>query len=133
MVSIILCLGFFSKQVPAAYVIIGLSVINFYISIINKNLRIFFYYALGASVFILILIIFLNHNEILIYDFIFQIFLFPQTIGSDRYLNYKLNLKNIFLDFKFVYLFFIPIIIVNLYFIFFGKKNILTKVSFLYF
>lgn len=133
LVSIILCLGFFSKQVPAAYVIIGLSVINFYISIINKNLRIFFYYALGASVFILILIIFLNHNEILIYDFIFQIFLFPQTIGSDRYLNYNLNLKNIFLDFKFVYLFFIPIIIVNLYFIFFGKKKYINKSKFFIF
>ena len=95
-VSIVLCLGFFSKQVPAAYVIIGLSIINLYISFINKNLRIFIYYALGASVFALILIIFLNYNKILIYDFILQIFLFPQTIGGDRYLNYDLNYKNIF-------------------------------------
>ena len=132
-VSIFLCLSFFSKQVPAAYVIIGLSIVNFYITVINKNLRIFFYYVLGATVFVLILIIFLNYNKILIYDFILQIFLFPQTIGSDRYLNYGLNFKNIFSDFKFIHLFFVPIILINLYFLFKNRKNYFYKSNFFIF
>ena len=46
-------------------------------------------------------------------DFILQVFLFPQSIGSSRYENYSLGLKNIFWDYKLIYLFFIPILFLN--------------------
>lgn len=88
---------------------------------------------IGATIFILILIIFLKYNKILIFDFILQVFLFPQTIGGDRYLNYDLNFKNIILDFKFIHLFFIPIILINLYYLFYNKKNYYRKSNFLIF
>mgnify|MGYP006153456679 FL=1 len=46
--SIFLCLAFFSKQVPAAYTIIGLSFINIYFAINSKKLNIFIYFITGA-------------------------------------------------------------------------------------
>ena len=58
--SIFLCLAFFSKQVPAAYTIIGISLINIYFSLSKKNIKIFLYYLTGAILFILTLYLFLK-------------------------------------------------------------------------
>ena len=92
-VSFFLCLAFFSKQVPAIYVIIGISFINLYFTINKKKLNIFVYYCTGAIFFFILLFILLSFRQIPIEDFILQIFLFPQSIGLDRYGSYDLNFK----------------------------------------
>ena len=58
--------------------------------------------------------IFLVYNKIDLNIFLVQIFLFPQEISVDRFSSYNMNLKNIFLDFKFIYLFLIPCLLITL-------------------
>lgn len=112
--SILLCCAFFSKQVPAAYTIVGISLINIYFTIIKNEIKCFIYYVLGACFFFFLLLLFLLIKEISIQDFILQIILFPPTIGLDRYETFNLNFKNIFSDYKFIYLIFTPILLINL-------------------
>ena len=126
--SFFLCLAFFSKQVPAAYTIIGISMINFYLSAKKRNIYIVFYYVAGAGLFLLFLTLLLLINKIPFDDFILQIFLFPQSIGTSRYENYSLGLKNVFWDYKLIYLSFIPILFINLKEIF--KKNYINSKKF---
>jgi hypothetical protein len=112
-VSVLLCLAFFSKQVPAFYTIVGVMLLNIYFIAIKKKIEDFIYFSCGAIFFIIILALFLAAQEISIGDFILQIFIFPPSIGVDRYENYDLNFKNIILNYKFIYLVFIPIVIIN--------------------
>ena len=114
-VAFLLCAAFFSKQVPSIYTIMGISFFNFYLFLKYKKKEFFLYYIFGAISFLLFLLIFLIYQEININDFIFQIFLFPQSIGTNRYSTHELNFNNTFLDFKFIYLVLIPIVIINIY------------------
>jgi len=111
--SILLCLAFFSKQVPAFYTIITISFINIYLSISKRTISIFIYFFSGSIFFLSILFFFLIVQKIPIEDFILQIFLFPSTIGTERYGTYDLNFKNIILDFKFIYFVYFPILFIN--------------------
>ena len=120
--SLFLCLAFFSKQVPAGYTIVLMSFFIFYLTIKTKDFYVFLYYIGGAIFFLSLLLIFLILNKIPIYDFILQIFLFPSSIGSNRYETYSLEFKNIFLDYKFIYIIFFIIVILNLYKYFCNKK-----------
>ncbi len=119
--SLFLCIGFFCKQVPTGYTIILVSVVNFYLLIKQKKNKILFYYAGGACSFLSFLYLLLIYNKIPIYDFILQIFLFPQSIGANRYENYSLGFKNVFLDYKFIYFSFFVILFLNFKELF--KKN----------
>ena len=112
--SILLCLAFFSKQVPAAYTIFGLSFVCLFISISEKKLNTLIYFILGATLFLFLFLLFLKFNEIKFFDFVLQIFLSPSTIGTSRYDLYDLSFKNVILDFKFIYVILIPIILINL-------------------
>ena len=78
---------------------------------------------MAGSLFSLIsLIIFLILLDVSLKQFILQLIQFPSSIGVNRYANYELGIKNLFLDFKFIHLFFFPIIFLNFYFII-KKKN----------
>ena len=112
-------LAFLSKQVPASYIIITTSIFCFYYSVVNKNFSYFFYYILGGFVSLVLFFLFLSSAEIKINDFFLQLFLFPKTIGGSRFLNYELNYKNLFLDYKFIYFF----LIINFIFYFQSKKK----------
>ena len=57
-VSFFLCLAFFSKQVPAAYFILTFSFLNLIFAANNKDLKIVYFYILGAFVFLILLIFF---------------------------------------------------------------------------
>jgi hypothetical protein len=120
--SILLCLAFFSKQVPAFYTIIAISFVNIYSSIIKKKINIFIYFSSGAVFFILILFLFLLIQKIPIKDFVLQVILFPPSIGTDRYETYNLSYKNIILDFKYIYLFYLLIFFINIFNLIKNKK-----------
>ena len=51
------------------------------------------WYFLGAFSFLILLLVFLLYKNIQLSDFIVQIFLFPQSIGTNRYVDYNLGLK----------------------------------------
>ena len=80
-VSFFLCLAFFSKQVPAAYFILTFSFLNLIFAANNKDLKIVYFYILGAFVFLILLIFFLFLREVDLRDFILQIFCFPNLLG----------------------------------------------------
>ncbi len=120
--SLFLCLAFFSKQVPAGYTIVVMSIFVLFLTFKEKNIYIILYYAAGALFFLSLLFIFLILNKISIYDFILQIFLFPSSIGSNRYETYSLEFKNIFIDYKFIYIIFFTLIILNIRKYFNNKK-----------
>ena len=126
-----LCIAFFSKQVPAAYVILVVSFINVILAFNKKNLMITTWYFLGAFSFLILLLVFLLYKNIQ-FDFIVQIFLFPQSIGTNRYVDYNLGLKNIILDYKLIYVFLLFILSINIL-NFFKKKDFLKSKSFLIF
>ena len=130
--SILLCLAFFSKQVPAFYVGVVLFLINIYISFLKKNIRPFKYFFFGGAIFVIFLIIFLYFNNIKVEKFILQIFLFPKSIGLDRYSNYNLEFKNVFLNYKLIYFFLIPVLVIN-FFLLLKKKNYYSSKNFLIF
>ena len=115
-VSFFLCLAFFSKQVPAAYFILTFSFLNLIFAANNKDLKIVYFYIFGAFAFLILLIFFLFLREVDLGDFILQIFLFPKTIGLDRYSNYILNFHNTLSEYKFVYIILFGIITLNILF-----------------
>ena len=108
------CVGFFSKQVPAAYSIILTTLLVFGFSFETKRKKIIIFYLSGALVFLFLLYIFLIFQKISIKDFFLQIFLFPQSIGSSRFENYNLNFNNLVLDYKFIYIPLIVLIFLNI-------------------
>ena len=104
-------LAFLCKQVPAAYTIIGITFFLAYYSYKIKSFNPIKFSILGIISFLTILIIFLEMVNINLNDFFFQLVVFPASIAQDRYTNYHLNFNNVFLDFKFIYLFLFSIII----------------------
>ncbi len=95
---------------------ITFSLLNLIYYLNTKDLSLIYYYILGAFTFIVFFTLFLILREINLNDLILQIFLFPQSIGTDRYLNYILNLNNTILEFKFIYIVLFGIIFLNLFF-----------------
>jgi hypothetical protein len=118
-------LAFFSKQVPAAYFIILITIFLFFYSFSIKKINPILISFLSLCSFLLLVYIFLVYNKIDLNIFLVQIFLFPQEISVDRFSSYNINLKNIFLDFKFIYFFLIPYLLITLreYF----NKSLLKK------
>ncbi len=104
-------LAFLCKQVPAAYTIIGITFFLAYYSYKIKSFNPIKFSILGIISFLTILIIFLEMVNINLNDFFFHLVVFPTSIAQDRYTNYDLNFNNVFLDFKFIYLFLFSIII----------------------
>ena len=82
----------------------------------NKDLKIVYFYIFGAFAFLILLIFFLFLRKVDLGDFILQIFLFPKTIGLDRYSNYILNFHNTLSEYKFVYIVLFGIITLNIFF-----------------
>ena len=115
-----LCIAFFCKQVPAGYTIIFITFLVFLFATQLKRIKIIYYYILGSVTFLFLFLFFLILKGIPLQDFILQIFLFPQSIGTDRYINYALNFKNVFLDYKFIHIPLLSIVTLNIYLF---KKN----------
>ena len=111
--SILFCLGFFSKQVPSAYIFLLISILIFFYSLLLNNYKSILFYFFGCVFSLFLFIFFSLFANINLLDFLYQYFLFPTTIAGGRYIDYKLNSKNFFFDYKFIYLLFFPIIYLN--------------------
>ena len=111
--SIMFCVSFFSKQVPAAYSII-LTTLLVFVSVLKLKEKNNNFLSFRCFSFFNLIIYFFNLSKIPIKDFFLQIFLFPQSIGSSRFENYNLNLNNLILEYKFIYIPLIAIIFLNI-------------------
>ena len=107
LVPIFLFVAFLSKQVPATYiflVVILLIVFHFTHQTKRDSFRIFFTLTFSSVISLISLIIYFTVNDIDINLFITQYLYYPTTIGEGRYQTINYDLKNSFLNFKFIYL-----------------------------
>ena len=126
LIPIFILIGFLCAQIPSAY--IGVLIIFSFLSISFKEQKLFFFFLLGSALALILLILLLIITKIQFIDFLYQHILFPMSIGGTRFLNESdalspvsnITLDRVFFDFKFIYVFWIPILIITL-------KNILSK------
>ena len=128
---LLLGLAFFSKQVPAGYIILSTATFILFYCYQIKSFKPLIFSIYALILFLSFMLIYLISTKTPFSEFILQLFIFPLEIGTERYSNYNLTLKNIFLDFKFIYLFLIPIVIIVLKKLFEG--NYIKKKEFSYF
>jgi hypothetical protein len=107
-------LAFFSKQSPASYLLIPIIIASVLYISFYKKLNFIKYFAVSSLFCVIFLITFFYLNQIDIFQFLNQYILFPQTIAEYRIKNYQFNINNLFFQFKWIYLFLIPLTIIFL-------------------
>ena len=104
LLPIILFVAFFSKQAPAGYFIILLSISTIIYSIIFKKYDWIIPVLTSSLVLIFLLIFFLKINNINTQDFLIQYLLFPKTIGNYRFDQFNFSFIKIILNYKLIFL-----------------------------
>ena len=120
LLPIFLGLAFLSKQVPASYVIISIFIFLIYFLVLEKRYYWLKYFVLSSLSFIFFLLIFGKIQGISFSSFLEQYILYPQTIGDQRYGEFKITFRGVVEHFKFIYVSLIPLLYIN-------TKNILLK------
>ena len=106
LIPIFLFFAFLSKQVPASYILfVVLILIAIHLLHQNKKdvIKILITLFLTSISLVILLMIFFKLVDINLNSFITQYFLYPSTIGEERYKNINYDFKNVFLNFKFIY------------------------------
>ena len=124
--------AFFSKQVPSSYIIIFVFFILIFYSVINKKFNWIKYSFFSSALFIFILVMIGKIQGISFNSFMDQYIFYPRTLGAERYQDIEISFKNIFLNFKFIYISLLPLLFTNLWKIF-SERDYLRKKDFLYF
>ena len=126
---IFITFSFFSKQIPSPYFIILFAVI---ISIYfyntknaNKNILLNLFFG-GLISFILVISVFLI-NEIPIKNFLVQYILYPFSIGGERIDKLNIDSKNLIMQFKYIYIALIPLVVSTFSLVKIKKKNLTKK------
>ena len=123
--------AFFSMQTPSFYIITIITFFILFFLLKEKKTSRLKYLVLGTFFAFTLILIFFISTKTPLKNFIYQYFLFPLTIGSDRltsestaYVSLldQLNLKRIIGDFKFIHIFLIPLILFT-----FLRKKILDN------
>ena len=113
LIPVLIVLAFFTKPAPTIYVFLFFLIFLLFFIIQFKNYKAL-YTLLFSSIFsITSILIFFYLRGIPAELILQQYFYFPITIADTRYDNIILSFDNIFLNFKFIYFFLIPIIIIN--------------------
>ena len=124
-IPILIGFAFFTKPAPTVYIFLLLLSLLFVYIILNKKYHIFNILLSSSLIFIIFIFIFFYFQSIPILLIFEQYFYFPITIANQRYENFALSLDNIFFNFKFIYIFLIPLILINI-------KNILLSTKYLF-
>ena len=110
--------SFLSKQVPAAYIFLGILLIlayNFANKDFKKNITIFKILFFSTLICLVIFFLILNLCQINFDDFIIQYISVPREIGGERYFSLNFDFKNLVLDFKLIHLVFLGYISLIIY------------------
>ena len=102
-----ICLGlaFLSKQVPAGYILVIVSILSIIHFSFNFNVKKIFFVLLGGLIFIILFVLILKIGKISLTSFFEQYILFPQTLGKTRLeLLLPLEFKRMILRFKLMHL-----------------------------
>lgn len=104
-IPILLFLGFFTKQTPAAYFVILISLISILYLFLNFNKKIIYYVVISTFSILLIFISLLFYFEISFNSVLIQYFLFPMSLGETRLeWLFPLEFKRFVLRHKLIYL-----------------------------
>ncbi len=130
-VPLFLGFSFFSKQIPSIYLgFLFLFIIFSYLTILKfKKTKFLIFILYGLMSFLLLVFFVVFINDIPIKNIIIQYILYPMSIGVERSDVLKFGLKNTILQFKFIYLSLIPLLIASFYLIKIKKKNYRNKVD----
>lgn len=124
--------AFLSMQTPSSYIIVIIIIFSIYYFIKEKNLQNFKFFVLGSIFCILVFFLFLFITKTPLKNFIYQYLLFPLTIGEGRLasknsafisLSDQLHFKRLILDFKFIHIFLLPLIVLTVKNLFDKFKN----------
>ncbi len=124
-VPIFFCFSFLSKQTPAAYGLLTMSILVIFNCFLNKERfkSICYYIFLGTTISILFLILFLFSTKINLTNFIEQYIIYAGSIGEYRFLNYEFKIIDIIKNYKFVNFFILMLIFI----VFLNCKNFTAK------
>ncbi len=107
LVPIFLFFAFLSKQVPAAYILLSVLILMVVHLLHQKKkdiIKILITLFFTSISLIVLLIVFFELTDVNLDSFITQYLLYPSTIGEGRFKNINYDLKNVFLNFKFIYI-----------------------------
>ncbi len=130
LIPILIGIAFLTKPAPTIYFLVFYILILISYILINKNFYLINILIISSISFILFVFLFGLINNIPFLNFLNQYILFPATIADSRYSDIEYSIKNLILNFDFIYIFLIPIIILyskNIY-----KKNFLKNKIFFY-
>ena len=120
-IPVLLFLGFFTKQTPAAYFAILIFLISLMYIILNFNKKIIYYVIFSSLSVLLIFTLLLFYFEIPLNSVLVQYFLFPMSLGETRLeWLFPLEFKRFVLRYKLLYL----SLAIPIYFLF---RNILKN------
>tara|TARA_B100000029_G_scaffold224616_1_gene222485 strand:+ start:1791 stop:3356 length:1566 start_codon:yes stop_codon:yes gene_type:complete len=130
LIPFLICLSFLSKQTPSSYALIVIFIlIVAYIVLNPKKLKSVFFPLLYGAIFALsLLICFFYFTEIPFNNFWMQYVLYAKSIGDQRFYNMVLSFKSVFLQYKYIY---VPLIFLVLYLFILLKNFKKNKENFL--
>ena len=129
---IFLGLAFFSKQVPATYIILFVCLILLLYTLNNKKFDGVKYFLIGSVLFIFCVLIFGKTQGIKLASFFDQYIFYPQTIGLERFDNFNFTFRGFFGHFKFIYVAIAPIFYIGFKKIFTNNKYLQNKEFYLF-
>ena len=123
LIILLLFLSFFSKQVPSAYAVVAYTCILIPYFIYKKNYNRIFSCVVIAILFLTICYFLLELLEIDLRIFYIQYIDYPRTIGSERLINFDINIVGFFNKYKFIIIPYLILIFLNS-----RKKKVLENV-----
>ena len=118
-IPIVCFIAFFSMQTPSAYIILIVIFFSLYFLLKKNYSKSFSYFLFGGLFSLTILFIYLFLTNTPFENLLYQYFLFPLSLGSERilsdpsaYVSLKdqISFKKLLMDFKYIHIFLFPII-----------------------
>ena len=112
-------LAFFSMQTPSSYILIIILLFSAHFFFVEKDYKLLIKLIISTSCVLLFLILYLILTRTPLDNFVYQYFLFPLTIGTERLgsestayvaLSEQLNFARLIGEFKYIHIFYLPLI-----------------------
>ena len=102
LITFLIFLSFFSKQVPATYAVLVYSIVLLFFFIKNRDFKKIIIIFFSTIFLIILLTLILKINKIQFENFYIQYLDYPQSIGSSRLNNFEFSINIFFNKYKFI-------------------------------
>lgn len=131
-IPVLIGFAFLTKSAPTIYVFLLFAPVLLLYIFLLKKFELILLMFFSSIIFLFVTFLFIFYQGIPLNLFLEQYFYFPMTIANNRYENLLLSFQNIIFNFKFVYFFLIPLIILNIYKFYSVKKYFLHSEFFIF-